>query len=97
MKSMNLKFSQSTTGMVSGLVRALLLSISITGSLLHTAVSASESLRENYFPNTEPLGADEIRVVALGTGTSTSIGLAISPPRSSIAKASRRRNTTIAT
>ena len=28
----------------------------------------NSSQRENYFPNTETLGADEMRVIALGTG-----------------------------
>ena len=26
------------------------------------------STRDHYYPNTEPLGADEMRVIALGTG-----------------------------
>jgi ribonuclease Z len=33
------------------------------------ASSQSADLRSNYFPNTETLGADEVRVVALGTGS----------------------------
>jgi len=43
-------------------------------SVLQTAAAAQEgnpkvAWRDNYFPNTEPLGADEMRVIALGTGT----------------------------
>ena len=48
-------------------------------SILRTATAATvgatgatrddSSRRDSYFPNTEPLGQDEMRVVALGTGT----------------------------
>jgi ribonuclease Z len=42
--------------------------ILLTGGL---AVHANDQspVRVNYFPNTEPLGEDEMRVIALGTGT----------------------------
>ena len=43
--------------------------LAILAALLSWNVSASDNLRENYYPNTEPLGADEMRVIALGTGT----------------------------
>lgn len=33
------------------------------------AAPAADQFRTNYFPNTEVLGADEMRVIALGTGT----------------------------
>ena len=66
---MTAEASQSTTVILSSFVRALMFAICIIGSLLQTAVSAEENPRENYFPNTEPLGAEEIRVIALGTGT----------------------------
>jgi ribonuclease Z len=37
---------------------------------LQSAVSAEKlNARANYYPNTEPLGAEEMRVIALGTGT----------------------------
>jgi ribonuclease Z len=55
------------------------LAVVVSGGALQTAASVGEGvamaadeevvLRDNYFPNTEPLGADEIRVIALGTGT----------------------------
>ena len=37
--------------------------------LCSNLVMADVSLRENYYPNTEQLGADEMRIIALGTGT----------------------------
>ena len=37
--------------------------------LFSNYVMAEGSLRENYYPNTEQLGADEMRIIALGTGT----------------------------
>ena len=46
-----------------------LCSIIALGCLLVTTVSAEEGPRQNYFPNTETLDANEMRVVALGTGT----------------------------
>ena len=36
---------------------------------LKAAASEPASSRANYFPNTEPLGEDEIRVISIGTGT----------------------------
>ena len=66
---MNAKSPQGTTVVVPGFVHALMFTVCITGSLLQTAASAEETPRDNYYPNTEPLGADEIRVIALGTGT----------------------------
>src|SRR5690349_7606162 len=35
---------------------------------IHLAWSLMSSLRDHYFPNTEPLAADEMRIIALGTG-----------------------------
>ena len=61
------------------LFSALIFAIFSTGSMLQTARSAGpgvamaaeekEASRDNYFPGTEALGADEMRVIALGTGT----------------------------
>ena len=71
--------SQRMTIPVIVLVGALVVAISSIGDTLMTAVSAAvgtamaaeeeTSSRDSYFPNTEPLGADELRVIALGTGT----------------------------
>ena len=37
---------------------------------LHSAFAAdSSTARASYFPNTEPLGPDEMRIISLGTGT----------------------------
>lgn len=41
----------------------------LLAGLFPKSVSAGDDLRENYYPNTEPLGVDEMRVIALGTGT----------------------------
>jgi ribonuclease Z len=64
---------------MSGLFSALLFAIYLIGSILQTASSVEAGTakatqeetarRDNYFPNTESLGADEMRVTALGTGT----------------------------
>ena len=40
-----------------------------TGQGTAKAAEYAPARRDNYFPNTEPLGADEMRVTALGTGT----------------------------
>jgi ribonuclease Z len=40
-----------------------------TGQGTAKAAENAPARRDNYFPNTEPLGADEMRVTALGTGT----------------------------
>lgn len=47
-----------------------LASIIFTGSVYPSSPTMAESQqRENYFPNTETLKENEMRVVALGTGT----------------------------
>ncbi len=76
---MNVRSSRKTTVSMAGLGSALVLAVVIVGSILQTAPSAQETTatatkeeaapRDNYFPNTELLSADEMRVTALGTGT----------------------------
>ena len=61
------------------LVSALVFVFYIIGSsekvaFLQTAMAVQENAsmsksRDSYFPNTELLGSDEMRVIALGTGT----------------------------
>jgi ribonuclease Z len=73
------KPSQWSIIMVTGIFSALALGVYFSGTVLQIASSVEEgtamaagedaSRRDNYFPNTEPLGADEMRVIALGTGT----------------------------
>ena len=65
---------------MTGLVSALVFAISITGSILQTASAAQEATAKSavkrpptYFPNTEELRPDEMRVTALGTGLPTPI------------------------
>ena len=76
---MNAKSSRRTTVIAAGLVSATVFAIYIIGSILQATLSAQdgtakaaeaeEAARDNYFPNTELLGTDEMRVTALGTGT----------------------------
>ena len=54
-----------TPGFVSLVARTVLCAL----ALMTAAAAANEDRRANYFPNTEALGADEMRVIALGTGT----------------------------
>ncbi len=70
--------SSRRTAVMAGLVSALVLATYIIGSILQTAsaveggtkpAQVEAAPRDNYFPNTELLGADEMRVIALGTGT----------------------------
>jgi ribonuclease Z len=73
------EISPTTAKIVIGWSSVLVVAMLVIGGSLHTAVLAGAgvamaadeetALRGNYFPNTEPLGADEIRVIALGTGT----------------------------
>lgn len=48
---------------------AVLVCFIFLGFTSFVAASEPASLRANYFPNTEFLGEDEIRVISLGTGT----------------------------
>jgi len=76
---MNIRSSRRTTLFVAGCAVILVFAISIAGNILQSAslveggtADAAEpraAARDNYFPNTEVLGANEMRVVALGTGT----------------------------
>jgi len=76
---MNIRSSRRTTLFVAGCIAVLVFAIQTAGSILQSAsavergtADAAEhgaAARDNYFPNTEALGADEMRVVALGTGT----------------------------
>ncbi|MGV7228112.1 MAG: guanitoxin biosynthesis MBL fold metallo-hydrolase GntH [Nitrospirales bacterium] len=76
---MNAKSSRRLTVIAIGFVSALVFGIYIMGSIPQTALSLGGSTakaaeeaaapRDNYFPNTELLGADEMRVISLGTGT----------------------------
>lgn len=66
---MNDKLGRNKAKNMYGLVAALVLTICTGASLLPTAASAEGSQRDNYFPNTESLDAEEVRVTALGTGT----------------------------
>ena len=34
----------------------------------HSGIRYLVAMRDHYFPNTEPLASDEMRVIALGTG-----------------------------
>jgi ribonuclease Z len=56
---------------VIALVSALVVGVSGIVDVPKTVMAAEEETdsRDNYFPNTELLGADEMRVIALGTGT----------------------------
>ena len=65
---------------MTGLFSVLVFAISIAGSILQTATAAQEATAKSavkrpptYFPNTEELRADEMRVTALGTGLPTPI------------------------
>ncbi len=76
---MGAKSSRRSTVVTAGVVSAILgFAIHIIGSTLPaaraqegTTNAAEEAVaqRDNYFPNTEALGVDEMRVTALGTGT----------------------------
>ncbi|MGI9569814.1 MAG: MBL fold metallo-hydrolase, partial [Desulfobulbia bacterium] len=77
---MNAKSSNGTTAIVDGLVSVLVLATCIIGSILHTASAAQENPTKTavkhqptYFPNTEDIRPDEMRVTALGTGLPTPI------------------------
>ena len=76
---MNTRFSRTTTVILAGLFSVFAFAVYMFGGIPQTdssmengAANAAEEAvarRDNYFPNTEPLGADEMRVIALGTGT----------------------------
>ena len=80
---MKVRAPKGTTVAVVGLVSALLFAAHERGvgtatSMAQTTMGAERGSaqiaglpapRDNYFPNTESLGADEMRVIALGTGT----------------------------
>lgn len=52
------------------IICALVFAVCLLGGVPQLAVSAEKGpARANYFPNTEKLGANEMRVIALGTGT----------------------------
>jgi ribonuclease Z len=52
------------------LFSALVCATCIAGNILNTASAQDDVVsRDNYFPNTEELTKDEMRVIALGTGT----------------------------
>ena len=64
------KSSRRATFTIAGFFSASAITVCIIGSTLHIAWAAPKAAsRDNYFPNTESLGADEMRVTALGTGT----------------------------
>ena len=49
---------------------AAILTVSVFVAGLQSALAAdSPTPRASYFPNTEPLGPDEMRIISLGTGT----------------------------
>jgi ribonuclease Z len=57
------------SGELGAIRAAIFCSVVAIGSLLSTTAPSAEGPRENYYPNTETLEADEMRVIALGTGT----------------------------
>ncbi len=77
---MNAKLPLRTTVTMAGFVSALVFAVLTIGSILQTTSSAQEDTtkaskmkRPTYFPNTEELRADEMRITALGTGLPTPI------------------------
>ena len=77
---MHAKSPRRTTGIMAGFISALVFAVYLMGSILQTVSSAQEgtakaSMKQlpTYFPNTETLGPDEMRVTALGTGLPTPI------------------------
>ena len=69
-----------TTFIMTGFVSILAFAVCITGNVLQTASAAQESTSKElvkqsptYFPNTEELRPDEMRITALGTGLPTPI------------------------
>jgi len=55
---------------MAGICSAILFSVCLLGGGPLSAEAAEDSdLRANYYPNTETLGANEMRLIALGTGT----------------------------
>ena len=76
---MSIKSSRRTTINLAGLVSVLVIAIVLTGSILSTAslaqevdVSPTEAReRDVYFPNSEDLAKNEMRVIACGTGMPT--------------------------
>ena len=73
---MHITASQKSTAIIVGLicVFACTFLISSTTSIAQEATGkASDKLRPEYFPNTEQLRPDEIRITALGTGLPTPI------------------------
>ena len=76
---MNMRSLRRTTLFVAGCAVILALALPTAGNILKSASAVErgtpdaadpgQATRDNFFPNTEALGADEMRVVALGTGT----------------------------
>ena len=67
---MNTKSSRRVSVHTPGLFSTLVLAVYIAGSILHTASAQGDTAsRDNYFPNTEELTEDGMRIIALGTGT----------------------------
>ena len=74
---MNAKSSRRTSVIVAGLAGALVFAVLTTGSILQTTSAQEDTAPTErlptYFPNTEELSPDEMRVTALGTGLPTPI------------------------
>lgn len=77
---MNMKSLRVVTVTTTGFLGTLILAIYVTLGIVHTASSAeaspsmtSSKRLPSYFPNTEELRADEMRITALGTGLPTPI------------------------
>ena len=77
---MNTKLLPGSAVTMAGFVGALVFALLTIGSVAQTTSSAQEDpakasvkKRPTYFPNTEQLAADEMRVTALGTGLPTPI------------------------
>ncbi len=76
---MNAKSSRRTKATMAGFVISAVFAALALGSFLRTTSAQNDTARTSterlptYFPNTEELGADEMRIIALGTGLPTPI------------------------
>jgi hypothetical protein len=73
---MHITASQKSTAIIVGLICVFACTFLITGktsTAQEATAKASAKLRPEYFPNTEQLRPEEIRITALGTGLPTPI------------------------